>query len=114
MSESEWGWWDDIEFSSPAPGVVAHTHAAHICTGSPCPLHNPSEHHMREWELVLIGRRALGGWPLRLLVLSERRCGHGRMHPDPDSLAYVTSHSTMTPGWWADHICCPERCCAQA
>jgi hypothetical protein len=112
-SDSIGAWWDGIEFSSPAPGVIQHTHAAHVCSGRPCPIHNPSDHHMRDWPLEHIGKR-LGQQGSRTLLLSERLCGHGVGHPDPDSLTYVISHSTTPPSWWRDHVCCPYRCCDPA
>ena len=42
-----------------------------------CVLHRPSEHHMRDWPLIL-----------RASTLLERMCPHGIGHPDPDSIAY--------------------------
>lgn len=109
MSDSIGAWFDDIELYSPAPGVIAHTHAAHVCAGSACVVHNPSDHHMRDWPLKLVGARALGQAPGRVLVLSERICSHQFAHPDPDSLAYVSAHSTLPQGWWSDHLC--DGCC---
>lgn len=52
-------------------------HPASACAG-PCPLHNPSDHHMVDWPL---------NWrPDRYIF--ERICEHGIGHPDPDSLAW--------------------------
>lgn len=56
--------------------IMNHVHDAETCTG-PCVLHNPSQHSMSDFDLVL---RASG--------LMERICPHGVGHPDPDSLAY--------------------------
>jgi len=52
-------------------------HDPKACAGQACCIHNPSEHHMREWPLEL-----------RASTLMERICPHGIGHPDPDSLAY--------------------------
>ncbi len=53
-------------------------HAPTACDGTPCPLHAPSDHHMRDWPTVL-----------RMSGLIERTCAHGVGHPDPDSLAWL-------------------------
>lgn len=109
MSDSDFGdpWWDDIELSSPAPGVVQHTHAAHVCEGRPCAVHNPSDHRMRDWPLQLIGKqRRVHG---RVITLSERTCEHAVGHPDPDSLAYVMSMDRANAAHWRLHGC--DGCC---
>lgn len=61
------------------PRLVS-VHSALVCGGTPCPFHDPSEHHMRDWPIVV---RASG--------LTERTCTHGVGHPDPDSLAWLAS-----------------------
>lgn len=84
---------DDLEFSSPAPGVVRQNHAPRLCAGEYCVIHNPSGHHMNMWPTVfrsdqrhLILRAPHFG---KIFVLTERICPHGIGHPDPDSLAYA-------------------------
>ena len=52
-------------------------HKPQACKGEFCPLHNPSNHHMKDWPVVI-----------RSSALVERTCPHGVGHPDPDSLAY--------------------------
>lgn len=52
-------------------------HSPYACRGEWCVIHNPSNHHMREWPRIL-----------RENTLIERRCPHGIGHPDPDSAAY--------------------------
>lgn len=46
---------------------------------APCPIHAPSEHHMRDWPMHWRSDR----------YLMERICPHGIGHPDPDHLARV-------------------------
>ena len=47
-----------------------------------CFIHNPSNHKMRDWPIIL-----------RASTLIERMCPHGVGHPDPDSVAYLNWHS---------------------
>lgn len=55
------------------------THGPEQCAGQICVIHNPSTHHMREWQLHWRDDRKL----------MERVCEHGIGHPDPDHLAFV-------------------------
>lgn len=57
------------------PSAVQH-HPATVCEGQTCCIHNPSDHHMREWGLNWRADRQF----------MERLCPHGVGHPDPDSL----------------------------
>ena len=50
------------------------THSRDVCQGRGCPVHNASDHHMREWPQTW---RADGRF-------TERLCPHGIGHPDPD------------------------------
>lgn len=50
------------------------THSADKCKGQNCPVHNPSDHHMKDWPQHY---RADCG-------ITERICPHGIGHPDPD------------------------------
>jgi hypothetical protein len=52
------------------------THSALKCEGQCCPVHNPSNHHMRKWPL---NYRVDTG-------ITERICKHGVGHPDPDCI----------------------------
>lgn len=70
------------------------THDADDCI-PPCPIHAPSDHHMREWPKVF---RASG--------LTERVCEHGVGHPDPDSLQHFERLGVESMGI---HGCC--GCC---
>jgi hypothetical protein len=52
------------------------THKAADCKGPNCPVHNPSDHHMRSWPLHYREDRGI----------TERICPHGIGHPDPDDI----------------------------
>lgn len=56
-------------------------------------IHNPTKHHMREWDVVL-----------RETGLMERLCPHGIGHPDPDSAAHFGPE-------WGIHGC--DGCCSE-
>ena len=51
-------------------------HSKKVCE-PPCPIHAPSDHHMRDWPLNYRGDRAI----------MERICEHDVGHPDPDDKA---------------------------
>lgn len=65
-------------YSVPGQGIV-RTHGTALCRGRPCCVHDPSDHHMRDWPLTFDMERA---------ALGVRTCPHGLTHPDPDSIAY--------------------------
>lgn len=75
------------------------THPRSRCEGRgiPCCIHEPSDHHMRDWPML---------WRADTGVM-ERTCPHGVGHPDPDHMAYVRS---LTPkhecenswGYWSN------------
>lgn len=75
-------------------------HGPSVCAGEACTLHNPSDHHMTDWPLVL-----------RETGLMERKCQHGVGHPDPDSVAWAESKSAPgNRGSWGIHGC--DGCCS--
>jgi hypothetical protein len=57
-----------------AKKYLRNVHAASVCEGEHCVIHNPSDHHMRSWPLIWRGDRKM----------FERVCEHGIGHPDPD------------------------------
>ncbi len=59
-------------------GALLKTHEESKCSGQHCCIHNPSEHHMREWPL---------NWRQDKGVM-ERICERGVWHPDPDDAAH--------------------------
>lgn len=113
------------EYSNPQPDVYLKTHAPSVCAGQSCCIHNPSDHHMRDWPLVHRTDNALtveipDNWSTRTLgahtpvrarnlVRSDRICEHGIGHPDPDSLAWLYTQIASYP--WEDHTC--DNCCMQ-
>ena len=63
-------------------GLVLHNiHGEHLCLDRHCVIHNPSEHHMRDWPLHWCNDRGI----------FERICPHGFGHPDPDQRLRVPS-----------------------
>jgi hypothetical protein len=76
--------------------VMANVHTPDKCAGRPCVLHNPSDHHMREWPTVYRADRGL----------MERTCEHGVGHPDPDDLEY---HISEGRSYQSVHGC--DGCC---
>jgi hypothetical protein len=51
-----------------------HVHEASKCKGEACPIHNPSDHNMLDWEMF---------WDSDAVVLL-RICSHKERHVDPD------------------------------
>jgi hypothetical protein len=80
------------------PAVLQNVHPASQCKGRPCVIHNPSDHHMRSWDLVWRGDKGC----------FERTCPHGVGHPDPDSAAFLES---IGRGYLSTHGC--DGCCGE-
>ena len=55
-------------------GQVLRVHRKKDCVGPHCPIHNPSDHHMKDWPTHWRADRGI----------MERVCEHGVGHPDPD------------------------------
>lgn len=99
------GDWDLI--GTPLQGPVK-THGRAACEGQKCCIHNPSDHHMKDWPLTFdMGMAAMG----------ERHCPHGDRHPDPDSVRYMrgryaaqTGTLEEETGWIGIHTC--DGCCS--
>lgn len=78
--------------------AVAYVHAEDVCdSDEACTVHRPSDHHMREWPMVLEPRYGI----------VSRVCEHGKNHPDPDSISWVTRIRGEGFGF---HEC--DGCCA--
>lgn len=54
---------------------VVNVHSEHLCAGSPCTIHNRTNHSMRSFPQHWREDRGI----------MERICTHGVGHPDPDS-----------------------------
>jgi len=57
-------------------------HMPDKCKAETCTIHNPSEHHMRDWPQHWRADRGI----------MERICEHGIGHPDPDDTNLDTTH----------------------
>jgi hypothetical protein len=74
-------------------GTLENTHDPAKCEGRPCVIHNPSDHHMRDWKL---------NWRADKYLM-ERICPcHGVGHPDLDDIAY---HRSVGNEWKGIHGC---------
>lgn len=82
---------------------IENVHELDDCIGSNCCIHNPSDHHMRDWPMIM----RVDGFSYGLM---ERICKHGVGHPDPDSAAYLDEHGPKgSRGTWGVHGC--DGCC---
>lgn len=57
-------------------------HSRSNCDPGPCVVHNPTNHHMRDWPTLYRFDRGM----------TERTCPHGIGHPDPDDPSTDTVH----------------------
>lgn len=89
----------DLDMSFTGTGQIMFYHKPELCEGQFCPMHNPSEHHMRTW--LMHGRSDLK------LPIIDRICPHNALHPDPDSLAWALRHDPEFE-WY--HGAC-DGCC---
>lgn len=75
------------------PVTLVNVHAKEACL-PPCPIHSPSDHHMRTWM----------PWFSRTNRLMYRLCPeHGNPHPDPDEVLIKLGFAS------SQHECC--GCC---
>ncbi len=84
----------DSVFGQQTGRGILKVHPRSKCEGRgiPCCIHQPSDHHMKTWQMNWRGDTSV----------MERLCPHGIGHPDPDHMAYVKS---LTP----EHDCIYER-----
>ena len=83
---------------------LSNIHPESACrTREHCFIHNPSDHHMRDWEISFRG-------PTKV----ERICPHGIGHTDPDVADWLVS---IDQAWATSHgcdgCCDPEACAAK-
>lgn len=77
---------------------LVNVHPDTACAGRACPIHAPTDHHMRSWTLHWRSDRGI----------FERICPrHGCGHPDPDQGDYWREVGEQ---WQWVHGCC--LCCA--
>lgn len=75
------------------------THSKQSCRGRFCCIHNPSNHKMVGWNMIVRFDRG---------CLIERLCPkHAVGHPDPDSLAWINRNGIVDSGV---HACCSCHC----
>ena len=67
-----------MEEYTTGTGQKVLVHDKSKCEGTHCCVHNPSDHHMKDWPTHWRDDR----------LLIERICEHGVGHPDPDDLAF--------------------------
>lgn len=72
--------------------TLVKVHEADKCAGEFCTIHNPSDHHMKDWPQNWRSDRGI----------MERMCQHGIGHPDPDDPAMKFSYERI-------HGC--DMCC---
>jgi hypothetical protein len=73
---------DSVRHELVGGQVLVGVHKKTDCLGEYCVIHNPSNHHMKEWPQ---------NWrPDRQMM--ERICPHGVGHPDPDDISLDTMH----------------------
>lgn len=75
-----------IQVAEPLYGIQIgekslRVHNRKLCEGRNCSVHNPSDHHMKDWPLNWRGDRRI----------MERICPHGVGHPDPDDAEFRSS-----------------------
>ena len=85
--------------------IIPYLHKSESCEydkagGEGCVIHDPSDHHRREWDIII---RTDSG-------LAERRCRHAVGHPDPDSLRWFVQTGRLgMAGYLGVHGC--DGCC---
>lgn len=80
----------------PFGGVLENVHSRLDCEGQACVLHNPTDHHMRDWPTHWRDDKHM----------MERICPHNVGHPDPDDAAY---QRLAGRGYLLTHGC--DGCC---
>ena len=88
LNEMEQEFWDRFTY--------VHQPTTNCLTGY-CAVHNPANHHMRDWPMHWRSDRGI----------LERICQHGVGHPDPSQFDYWHS---IGHAWEATHGC--DFCCA--
>lgn len=81
----------------PGGPFTLKVHRKEDCAGPHCVIHNPSDHHMREWVLNWRSDRGM----------MERICPHGVGHPDPDDLAHLRRIGADDGTHGCDGCCLP-------
>lgn len=85
----------DLVYVDEVGQHLVNVHKLIDCAG-PCPVHRPTDHHMRTWPIVWRGDRGI----------FERLCEHGIGHPDPDSMYYSAEFGAGDSGIHGCDGCC--------
>lgn len=76
--------WEKADIITGTGQKLFNIHSAEMCEGRHCVIHNPSEHHMRDFKTHWREDRQM----------MERICPHGVGHPDPDDHEYRASQAS--------------------
>lgn len=68
----------DLQYTEVEGIGLVGVHDPARCEGERCVIHNPTDHHMRAFNLIWRDDRGL----------FERICPHGIGHPDPDQFEF--------------------------
>lgn len=96
-------WWDLLPIGRTlkyisSQSIKLYTHKQSACSLWHCPVHNPSDHLMKDFPTQWDENRSI----------MTRVCPHGIAHPDPDDLKYNDPFQSKYAGKW-DHGC--DGCC---
>lgn len=108
MDDHLWNDWFDQQwdFDIPEPKFVdadlkgigrMKVHRERDCQGRNCSIHNPSDHHMKDWDYR---------WSTEKRRMSRVCPLHGKGHPDPDDTVFRAREFGDTD---TTHDCC--GCC---
>ena len=84
-----------MEFYITGSGQRIIVHDAEDCKDYYCCIHNPSDHHMKDWPTH---------WRQDRYIM-ERICPHGIGHPDPDDIVYTGANGVHG----CDGCCQPKK-----
>jgi hypothetical protein len=85
-------------YEMPDGTIIGNVHSPTQCFGRPCVIHNPSDHHMTDWQLHWRDDRGI----------FERICPHGVGHPDPDQFDFWRDNDRMAEAVHGCDGCCKE------
>lgn len=75
---------------------IVNVHDESQCEHRACVVHNPSDHHMKQWPLHWRDDR----------TIFERICSHGVGHPDPDQIPFWKETGQLYQATHGCDLCC--------
>ncbi len=87
------------EYVTGTGQTLVNVHPPEACAGNPCPIHNPSDHPLKD---------APTHWRDDRRIM-ERICEHRVGHPDPDDEYHRVTSLGENALYSSIHGCC--RCC---